>query len=200
MATLLRECNMEKEVELVLRGQLSELNLELREGGGDEGAKIVAAFLKHDKTCKKVNLNGWNIEWRGGRAIADALKHNSTVRDLSISFNPIGEVGVEAFIASLDHNVCISNLWLPSSSTTAESAATIEYLIEIRNRILIPDVVRRASLCLIAFRRTIAGAGNLAVCPKEIVKMVAMQVWATRKDPQWLDVLSQAERTGKSDD
>jgi hypothetical protein len=81
-----------------------------------------------------------------------------------------------------------------------KARATIEYLAGTRNAILIPAAVRRASLSLIAARRNIAGAGILAIFPKEIVKMIAMEVYATRKDPIWIDALSESECTGKSGD
>jgi hypothetical protein len=44
------------------------------------------------------------------------------------------------------------------------------------------------ALYLIAARRVtpIADAGILSIFPKEIVKMIAMAVYATRKDPAWI--------------
>ena len=73
--------------------------------------------------------------------------------------------------------------------------APIEYLTKTRNRVLIPAAARRASLYLIAARRAtpIADSGILAIFPKEIVKMIAMAVWATRKDPKWIEAVSSDE-------
>ena len=84
------------------------------------------------------------------------------------------------------------------SPVAPELHATIRYLAETRNKTLIPAAARQASLFLVAARRKIADAGSLAIFPKEIVKMIAMEVWATRKDPIWIDALSESERTGKS--
>ena len=59
-----------------------------------------------------------------------------------------------------------------------------------RNTILIPAAVRSAALLLIATRRSIAGAGVFAILPREIVKMISLEVWATRKDRQWIKVVT----------
>ena len=70
--------------------------------------------------------------------------------------------------------------------------ATIEYLAETRNNFLIPAAVRCASLYLIAARHT-ADSGSLAIFPKEIVKMIAMEVYGTRKDLKWINAVSGPE-------
>ena len=65
------------------------------------------------------------------------------------------------------------------------------------NQILIPAAVRRASLYLVAARRSVANAGAIGIFPKEIVKMIAIKVWETRKDPIWIEALLELERTGE---
>ena len=69
---------------------------------------------------------------------------------------------------------------------------TIEYLTQTRNKVLVPAAARRASLYLITARRAmpVADAGDFAIFPKEIVRMIAMAVWATRKDPAWIEAVS----------
>jgi hypothetical protein len=88
-------------------------------------------------------------------------------------------------------------LLVDNNNNAPKLRATIMYLATTRNNILIPGVVRRASLFLIAARRNIADAGILAIFPKEIVKMIAMEVWATRKEPIWINSLTESERTGE---
>ena len=196
--TLLRVHWEEKEVTALMRGELVELGLGFCPIG-DDGAEIVANFLKHDETVKKVSL--WNclIGPLGAKAFAEAMKHNGTVEDLSL--NPIENEGVMALLECLSHNVCIKGLHILLSNRPApELRASIQYLTETRNAICIPAAVRRTSLCLIAARRNITNAGNLAVFPKEIVKMIAMEVWASRKDPIWINALTESERTGKLGD
>lgn len=86
----------------------------------------------------------------------------------------------------------MTNLWVSGSVASLESEATIEYLTQRRNGVLIPEAVRRTSLCLIAFRRRVANTGDLALLPKEIVRMIAMKVWATRQDAKWIEAVSNA--------
>ena len=169
-------------------------------GLGTLGAEIVADFFKHDETLKKVWLDGCSIGPRGTKAIAKSLKHNRTVGNLIFTFNPIMNEGAEALIDALGYNVSIGEIALYGTDVASELAANIEYLSITRNGILIPVAVRRASLCLIAARRNITDAGVLSIFPKEIIKMIALEVWATRKDPKWLDALSKSERTGISGD
>ena len=129
------------------------------------------------------------------RHIAEALTHNKAIAFLNLDYNEIGDEGAERFIDALSHNVCIVHLYVSGSGTTVRSRRTIQYLAEIRNAILIPAAVRRASLYLITARLCIANAGEFSVFPKEIVRMIAMQVWATRKDPKWIEAVNDAENT-----
>ena len=178
-----------------MRGELTLLYLE----GcrlGDAGAETVAAFLRKDETVKKVWLKSCKIGLRGLEAIAEAVKHNKTVEIINLCHNHFGSKGALLIIDALSTNACIQRLPVFGCSFTPESVATIEFLTESRNKVIIPAAVRRTSLLLIAARRTLAGAGILAIFPKEIVKMIAMEVWATRKDPKWTWVLSEFERTG----
>ena len=180
------------------QGELTRLDLE-----GCQilcvGAEIVADFLKHNETVIEAELYGCAIGARGAKTIAEALKHNETVELLELRSNPIGDEGGEALLDALAYNVCIGDIPLYNTNVVSESVAIIIYLTGTRNAILIPAVVRRASLFLIAARRTIAGAGHLSRFPKEIVKMIAMEVWASRKEPIWINALTESERTGKSE-
>ena len=199
MVALLREHGKDEEAAALMRGELANLNLNYCEIG-DVGAEIIANFLKHDETVKTVWLYVCSIGLRGAKAIAEALKHNETVEEMSLSENPIEDEGVDAFIDALNYNVCMKRLIVSSWNRATELEATVEYLTETRNKILIPAAVRRASLCLIAARYSISTAGALACFSKEIVKMIAMEVWATRKEPIWINALPESERTGGAGD
>ena len=163
---------------------------------GDDGAEIVADFLKHDETVKMVYLHHCTIGLRGAKAIAESLKHNQKAVLLNLLWNDLeGSKGTGALVDSLNYNVCMECL-LVDPFIAAELKATIKHFTKTRNKILIPAAVRRASLCLLAARRNIIDAGNLAIFPKEIVKMIAMEVWATRREPIWINALTELERTG----
>jgi hypothetical protein len=182
-------------------------NVEMRSGTYVEGDWVVCRsleesffILKHDETVNRLYLLSCKIGNLGAKAIAEALKHNETVEFLELSENHIGDDGAEELIDALSSNVFIGCLPVWSNKLAPEARAVIKYLTETRNKILIPAAVRCASLSLIAARRNIADAGNFAIFPKEIVKMIAMEVYATRKDPIWINALTESERTGKSDD
>lgn len=169
----------------MLRGALTELNLQRCEIG-DQGAVIVATFLKHDECVRRLQFRRCAITPLGCKAIAEALKRNRTVWLLTLKVNPIGIEEKDALLNAFNYNVTVTDFNVLGCGLSVESRAMFKYLTEIRNETLIPDAVRSASLSLIVFRRIIVGAGDLFVFPKEIVKMIAMHVWATRKDPTWI--------------
>ena len=191
--SLLREHKKDHQAELALRGELTILDglkyLQLR----DKGAEIVAEFLKDNKTVLQVVLRRCFIGPRGGYAIAKSLKHNRTVEVLNLVNNFIGKEGADALIEALNYNVCIKEIYIGHGVCAPHSTATIEYLTKTRNKVLIPAAVRRTCLHLIAARRTITGAGDFAVVPKEIVKLIATKVWATRTDPVWIEAIDDYE-------
>ena len=173
-----------------MRGMLTELHLAAC-WIGDDGAKVVAEFLKHDATVVEVYLGDNNIRWRGIKAIAEALKVNQSVEDLSLSDNLIEEDGADALIDAFRNNVCVKNFYFYGNKKVAlKSMAALDYMTQTRNGVRIPATVRRVCLYLIAARLNIADAGHLAVFPKEIVKMIALEVWATRKHSDWIEAVS----------
>ena len=171
---------------MVLRADLTELDL----GGfriGDDGAEIVADFLKDSETVRYVWLYNCTIGLSGAKSIAEALRSNETVELLDLESNLFGDEGAEALIDAFNENVFMERLHV--SHVAPRIQAAIKYLTRTRNAILIPAAVRRASLYLIAIRRTANydGMGRIGIFPKEIVKMIAMEVFATRKDPIWIE-------------
>ena len=199
LVALLRDSDKADQADAVMRGLLTELHLKWCRIG-DRGAEIVAAFLECDETAKTMQLGYCNLGLLGAKFLSEGMKRNATVEILDIAFNFMGPEGAKAIITGLNQNVCITFVSLELTGIAPELITVIEYLTGTRNRILIPAAVRRVSLCLIAARRNIADSGNLAIFPKEIVKMIAIEVWATRKDPAWLNALSESERNGKLDD
>ena len=197
MAALLREHGNDEQAERLMQGELTDLSLGNYQIG-DDGAEIIAAFMTLDEIVEGVYIYRCNIGPPGIRAIAESLKHNQTVEYLDLFGNPIEDEGAEALIEALSYNVCMK--WLDTGYVAPRLQATMKHLTETRNIILIPAAARRASLSLIAARRNIADAGVLATFPKEIVRMIAMKVYATRKEPIWINALSESERTGESGD
>ena len=68
-----------------------------------------------------------------------------------------------------------------------------ESLIAVQNRLaeiavyyrheIMRDAARRAALFIIARY----GEGDLAVFPRDLIKLIANEVWKTREDPIWMD-------------
>jgi hypothetical protein len=152
LVMLMKERGKEKDAKKLMQGELKGLDLRGCELGHD-GAVTVAAFIKIDDTVEQVYLYNCNIGPRGAKAIADALKRNKKVWFLNLISNQIGDEGANAFINALSDNVCLMGLPIFSNNISPESMATIKYLTETRNKVLVPAAARRASLYLIAARR-----------------------------------------------
>ena len=189
---LLRSHKKDHVVEDVLKNKLTKLDFfmcPIR----DAGAEIVSEFLQHNETVTQVHLRSCKIGSRGAKAIAGSFKHNTTVRYVDVRENEIDEESVKAVIEALNDNACIKEICLWGNRIAFESHASIQYLTETRNAISIPAIVRRASLSLIVARREVENSGDLLILPKEIVKMIAIKVWETRRDSKWIEALSDAK-------
>ena len=134
LSALLRVHGKEQQAAALMQGELTKLDL----GGcliGDDGAKIVADFLKHNETVKIVYLASCNIGPRGAKTIAESLKHNQTLWYLNLADHQIGDEGAEALIDALNYNVCME--WF-HVQIARKFRATIKYLSETRNKISFP--------------------------------------------------------------
>lgn len=192
LVLLLRKHGKDEQAEDVMKGQLTELSF-YRCYIGDTGAEIVADFLKHDETVTEVCLWDCNIRLHGVEAIAATLERNETVKSLDLRSNKIGDDGARALINAFAENVCITQLFALYNGIDSRLLMHVKYLTETRNQILIPAAARRASLCLIAARQTATRAGDLAIFPKEIVMLIALQVYATRRDTSWIQAVRRFE-------
>ena len=123
---------------------------------------------------------------------AEALKESRTLEILTLQLSDMerhpysfGADEEAAFIDALSHNVTLTELIINGGRN-----ATIGNLL-LRNKNLIPAVVRRAALFLIGIRRSTndEGMGDFAVFPKDVVRLLAQAVWATRRDPVWIQAL-----------
>ena len=187
---LLRKHKKGTQASALIRGELSSLNLNALWLIADD-AEVVANFLASNKTVTKVRLDYNHIETDGAKALAEALKCNNSVRWLALYSNEIGNEGAEALITVFATNVSLGFVKLGGNAIADEKKEMIQYLSATRNEILIPNAVRSAALFLIVIRRAsdLEGMGYFAVIDKNIVRMIAMEVWATRRDPIWIDAL-----------
>ena len=155
----------------------------------DTHAAIIAEFLLHDDTMSAVNLSFNQMGPEGGRALAKSLETNRSVRTLWLASNRLGEKCAIDFINAFRRNVVVTHLNLSDNGMSADSLSQIELLVQ-RN-LRIPKAVQSLIFFLIGVRQgsNRAGMGLLGEFPKEIIKMVAIEIWATRKDPKWIDAL-----------
>ena len=188
-----------KLIQLNLRGSWSHLR--------DQGAITLAQFLYWNTTLKSLNLEKGNVTDLGASAFAIAIKYNRTLEELCLLCNRLTDEGRRSLIFALGHNVSICklvtanrmiryvNLVGPSNKRPSnDPEKMINYLVETRNAILIPAAVRRASLYLIWARLNVHSAGQLGIFPKELIRMISIELWATRKDPIWLKALTDQEK------
>ena len=169
-----------------IRGNESLRGLNLSYCGiSDDGAIALASLLQHGSHLETLGLYGNEIEEAGLIALAIALKHNRKLQYLDFSLNPgcHGEGIENAFIPVFQSNVTLLKL-------AGIRSPKIEALL-LRNKELVPAAVRRAALLLIGIRRStdFEGMGDFAVFPKDIVRSIAQTVWATRRDPIWIQAL-----------
>ena len=92
---------------------------------------------------------------------------------------------VAVCVAPLRRNVALLEfelLFEGSSGTPMEIQDILS-----RNKTAVPDAVRRSALFLIGICRStnFKGMGEFAILPKEVVRLIAMAVWATRRSPKW---------------
>jgi len=73
----------------------------------DEGAKIIAEFLKDNVHVTVINLSLNNIGDKGFKALADALKYNTVVKELIITGNNLNQKGMEALVDIFKTNAVV---------------------------------------------------------------------------------------------
>ena len=151
----------------------------------DDGAIALASLLEHGSQLEDLYLYGNEIGEAGLMALANALNHNRNLQDLYLDFYSGGDgEGIEnAFVEALQSNVTLTHL-------QGIESLKIEALL-IRNKELIPATVCRAALFLIGIRQStdFEGMGDFAVFPKDVVRLIAQTVYATRRDPVWIQAV-----------
>ena len=181
---------------------------------GNEGAIALTDGLKNNNTLRKLLLFECGISVDGAEAIADLLQYNLGLTHLNLSHNELGEDGILALANSLKHNTSLKKLdvdnicllngedpfidalehnvsLLKLSRFPTRERDTIDALL-LRNKEEIPAAVRRAALFIIGVCQStnFDGMGDFAIFPKDVVSLIAQAVWATRKDPIWIEALS----------
>ena len=177
---------------------------------GNEGVVALADGIRSNESLRTLNLRYCGISDDGAIALASLLEHGSHLVELDLSDNEIGEAGLKALANSLKHNQHLRHLIVlkdpeleveDAFSEALQSNVTLLQLAGIRsseienllyrNKELIPAAVRRAALLLIGIRQStdIAGMGDFAVFPKDIVRLIAQTVWAMRSEPVWIQAL-----------
>ncbi|KAG8945902.1 NLR, CARD domain-containing protein 3 [Tulasnella sp. 419] len=95
---------------------------------GDDGAKVVADFIRDTEKSKNIYnfyLAGNSISEKGVYHIADALMHNEFVNALWLKRNPLGPSGAEHIANMLAHNTTLQILDLVNTNIGDEGAKHI---------------------------------------------------------------------------
>ena len=158
----------------------------------DREAVAFADALKHNTGLKVLELTENEIWVVGLVALAKALRFNRSLQKLRFNFDHqklVKDIEV-AFFDMLCLNVCLTSLCFNPKLYGDEGVGnpSLEPLLR-RNRELIPDAVRRAALLLVGVCRSSTnyeGMGDFAIVPRDVVKLIAKEVWATRTDPIWM--------------
>ena len=178
------------EVGQLLGGTLEQLTLRWLNFDKNPGLlQTIADFLQIDKTLFLLTFFGCRFSQQSYHILVDALWKNNTLRALNLSQSDFTNDDAEMFLHYLQGNVSIHFFSADDERVCEIKLQQILRNCSSRNRHLIPAVVRRASLYLIAARKNVATAGFLGWFPKEIVRMIAIKVWASRIDPLWLQAL-----------
>ena len=154
-------------------------------GISDDGAFALASLLQNDSPLQCLNLMDKDITEAGLKALTNALKQNQNLQSLNgWSYPGEGrEMHDSAFLDALQSNVTLIELGGIGSSE-------IKRLL-LRNKDLVPAAVRRAALFLIGIRRStdFEEMGDFSVFPIDIVRLIAQKIWATRRDPAWIQAV-----------
>ncbi|VDO03644.1 unnamed protein product [Rodentolepis nana] len=97
----------------------------------DDGARILAEFLKEDLCLKELNLKGNFISDKGASEIGEALRRNRSLEKLDISVNPIKCTGGIALAEGLGHNDTLTHLDV--ANCDLEVSATIAFAVALRS-------------------------------------------------------------------
>ena len=172
-------------------------------GFGDDAAVAFAEMLKWNTGLEILTLCDNEISSAGNLALARAVGGNRSLKRLRFgSFLKATDSSVDdAFVEMLAQNVCLTGLGLdyfregeiPSEFLTVNG---LRYKPFLHRNERITDAVRHAALLLIGICRSATnfdGMGAFAVCPKDVVRLIAMQLWATRTDPIWIQALPEIE-------
>ena len=188
---LLREHWRDEEADELVDGVLTEVGFSFCKLG-DVGAEILAEFLVSNETVTSVVLNSCKIGPRGLTAIFEALKRNRTVLLLDLSNNPTTSWNeADCLEQCFSQNVSLIHL-VVSNNGWHHMFDTIYNFSQIRNAILVPAAARRAALFLIGIRQSSnrEGMGYLGMHDKNVIMKIAVEIWATRKDPIWIRAVS----------
>ena len=162
---------------------------------GSDGFAALANAMKHHTGLQSLDITKLAMHESDFASFIDALKTNRTLEDLIIGSEEIA-TSFPYIVDLLQHNVSLLTYGDPSFDHP--NPQEIERLL-LRNKILIPAAARRTALFLIGIRRSTnyEGMGDFNVFPKDIVRLIAQTVWATRKDPIWIQAIPDPGAAGE---
>jgi len=87
----------------------------------NEGALVVADYLKEDSVVEYLDLNGNMIGDLGALALAEMIKSNKKLKHFTFGGRVIGEKGIEAFADAVEENFVLTTLGIRPYTMSTEA-------------------------------------------------------------------------------
>lgn len=160
---------------------------------GDVGVARLAKTLELG-TLKLLDLSRCQFGCSGAARLAEALCVNSSLIQLHIWHNNITRNGVRELVDALKVNGCLLEFGFDFHDFGY--GEQVKALLE-RNHNLV-STARSAALFLIGIRcgTNLQGMGDLGRLSKDVVILIAKQVWATRGQREWIQAALETKLPG----
>ena len=171
---------------LKINTTLREVDLGYNEVG-DDGAKHISDALKMNIRLTSLNLRQNNICCDGATYLAESLKANTILKNLVLLNNRIDNVGAKQLAKALEMNVVLTSFAIQNNP----GYKCISYCAFIFDRnVDICKIIRSCIYYIIGIRKKgyLDDMGFFGKLPKEIVFVIAKEVWASRGSCGWLAV------------
>lgn len=199
---------------LIMNNSLTDLDL----GGNLIGhSKHFGNYLKINTSLKHLNLKwNWQSQESVVNSLCDALKVNCTLKSLDLDFSNIHDMQITNLCESLKINKSLEEISLNNNKITSVKPIIemLKYNIVLKEISLINNsvdnfkeqvfiklsrnkkiqkIIIKVIIFLIGVRQYATkdpyGIGYFIWFPKEIVKMIAKEIWKTRGDTEWLKIV-----------
>lgn len=168
-----------------------------------EGVQSIADALKKNTSVTYLNLASNLMGGNGLLVLSEMLKTNTTLNTLNLSGNRMSLLDgtVECLLDALSVNTSLTTLHLHDTyihssiiSTALMTNITLINVTGVQSNLLKSllkrnRIIRSKVRSIVLFIIKIRGEGAFQRFPKEMMRMIAQKVWATRGDCIWLRII-----------